>query len=99
MISTPSLTATSATERSPLMEQLGRRIDTDRDGQVTSAEFSSFLTGLMKSLDDEQAPATPARNALSAANAPALTAQASPMTPAQASALLRQTFEPVTRSR
>lgn len=97
--STHSPAATDATARSPLMEQLARRVDADRDGQVTSAEFSSFLAGLMQSLDNEQGAATSPASAPTPAAEPVLPAQPAAMTPAQASALLRQAFEPVVRNR
>lgn len=99
MTSTPSLTATSATERSPLMEQLGRRVDANRDGQVTSAEFANFLEGLTQALDAEQTHTASSAMPAPAAGAQTLPVQEPVMTPAQASALLRQAFEPVTRSR
>jgi len=98
----PLVSSTGATERSPLVEQLARRVDGNRDGQVTSAEFSSFLADLMQSLDGEQAtsrePAAPASaGAHQAAVLPGTDVAA--LTPAQGAALLRQAFAPVTRSR
>jgi len=96
--STPSFTATSATERSPLVEQLARRADADRNGQVTSAEFSSFLEGLMQSLNDDQVSTTPSAPP-PAASVPTLPVQEPVMTRAQATTLLRQAFEPLTRTR
>ena len=97
MITTTSLpTSSNVTERSPLLDQLARKIDADRDGTLTSAEFSQFLAGLMQSLDEEQ------RSASSATTDPTpamlLNMQSPAMTPAQASALLRKAFEPVTRT-
>lgn len=97
MITATSLqTSSNVTDRSPLLDQLARRVDTDRDGQLTSAEFSRFLAGLMQSLDEEQ------RSASSAATEPTpamlLNTQPPAMTPAQASALLRRAFEHVTRT-
>jgi hypothetical protein len=49
------ISGTGHADRSQLVEQLARRVDTNRDGQVTSAEFSNFLSGLMQSLDEEAA--------------------------------------------
>jgi hypothetical protein len=43
----------AATELSPLVEQLAKRADANRDGKVTSAEFMEFLTKLTASLDDD----------------------------------------------
>lgn len=93
-----------APDRSQLIDQLARRVDTNRDGQVTSGEFSTFLSGLMQSLDKEQssyrtdaAPAStqstdPSTILLSVGNAGQLTR-------AQGAALLRQAFEAVTKAR
>ena len=93
-----------ATDRSQLIDQLARRVDTNRDGQVTSGEFSTFLSGLMQSLDKEQssyrtqsdpASAQPVDSStilLSAGNAGQLTR-------AQGAALLRQAFEAFTKAR
>lgn len=79
MININSLThpiATNGTEtvRSPLLEQIARRADVNRDGTVTNSEFSEFLSGLMKSLEEESAksvdvaapavPATPAESSI-----------------------------------
>ena len=52
--------ATTGTDnaRSPLIDQLARRADANRDGNVTSAEFNNFLSGLMESLEaDRREPA------------------------------------------
>ena len=48
----------SAAELAPLVEQLAKRADTNRDGKVSSAEFSDFLTKLMQSIDDEHGAGT-----------------------------------------
>ena len=94
------LPSAGATERSSLVEELTRRVDANRDGEVTSAEFANFLSALTQSLDDEQAAARgtadPSAPTVPAGPAPA---DAAPMTPAQAAHMLRQAFEPVTRSR
>jgi hypothetical protein len=101
----PHISSAGATERSPLVEQLARKVDGNRDGEVTSAEFSHFLSSLMQSLDSEltadrgpdpSAP-SPAAAAPSAVLLPA--AEPGALTRAQGAALLRQAFEPVTRSR
>jgi hypothetical protein len=43
----------AATELAPLVEQLAKRADANRDGKVTSAEFMEFLTKLTSSLDED----------------------------------------------
>lgn len=43
----------AATEVAPLVEQLAKRADANRDGKVTSAEFMEFLTELTSSLDGD----------------------------------------------
>ncbi len=43
----------ASTEVAPLVEQLAKRADANRDGKVTSAEFMEFLTKLTSSLDDD----------------------------------------------
>lgn len=97
----PHISHHGATERSPLIEQLARKVDGNRDGQVTSVEFSDFLSSLMQSLDHELASQREAGPALTASSAPAtpLSAEAAPLTRAQGAELLRQAFTPVTRSR
>ncbi len=35
----------------PLVDQLAKRADTNRDGQVSNTEFSQFLATLMESLE------------------------------------------------
>ena len=98
-----ALSGTGTADGSQLVEQLARRVDTNRDGQVTSAEFSSFLSGLMQSLDTELAserqPDAPAASTGAASPVLPSIAEAGPMTPAQGARLLRQAFETVTRSR
>jgi hypothetical protein len=98
-----ALTGTGTADGSQLVEQLARRVDTNRDGQVTSAEFSSFLSGLMQSLDTElaserQPDVQAASPGAGSAVLPSI-AEAGPVTPAQGARLLRQAFETVTRSR
>ena len=101
----PHISITGATERSPLVEQLARKVDGNRDGQVTSAEFSSFLSSLMQSLDSESAsrhePGPVAASPAAAEPSPVLLPAAEPgtLTRAQGAALLRQAFDTVTRSR
>lgn len=100
----PHISSTGATERSPLVEQLARKVDGNRDGQVTSAEFSSFLSSLMQSLDSEltadRAPDATAPSPAAASSAVMLpAAEPGTLTRAQGAALLRQAFETVTRSR
>lgn len=97
IFTTPLPTSSNITERSPLLDQLARKIDTNRDGQLTSGEFSEFLAGLMQSLDDEQRSASPGTS--EPASAGLLNTPQPAMTPAQASALLRKAFEHVTRTR
>jgi hypothetical protein len=50
----------AAGKLAPLVERLGKRADVNRDGHVTSDEFSEFLAKLTASLDAEHAakPAT-----------------------------------------
>jgi hypothetical protein len=100
----PLISSTSTTERSPLVEQLARKVDGNRDGQVTSAEFSNFLSSLMQSLDSEltsHRDAGPATPSAPIEPSPVVLAagEAGPLTRAQGAALLRQAFETVTRSR
>ena len=101
----PLISDTSGTGRSQLVEQLARRLDTNRDGQVTSAEFSSFLSNLMQSLDTEQAsqgaPGDRAQVPANGESSPVLLSlqDAGSLTRAQGAALLRQAFETVSRSR
>lgn len=93
-----------AADRSQLVEQLARRVDTNRDGQVTSNEFSTFLSSLMQSLDQEQ---TSTRTQPDPAQAPVADASAvllsvgpaGQLTRAQGTALLRQAFETLTKAR
>ena len=70
---------------------------------MTSAEFLNFLSSLMQSLDHElasQRDAAPVPSAATAEpSATLLTAEAVPLTRAQGAELLRQAFNPVTRSR
>jgi hypothetical protein len=42
-----NLTSTRTTGESPLVEQLAKRADVNRDGKVSSEEFSDFLTSLL----------------------------------------------------
>lgn len=99
----PLISNHGATERSPLVDQLARKVDGNRDGQVTSAEFSNFLSSLMQSLDHELASQRDAGAMASAAtaepSATRLSAEAVPLTRAQGAELLRQAFNPVSRSR
>ncbi len=100
-----ALSGTGSADKSQLVEQLARRVDTNRDGQVTSAEFSSFLSELMQSLDTDVASAHqaagPAQAASSGEASPVLlsVAEAGTLTRAQGARLLRQAFESITRSR
>jgi hypothetical protein len=100
-----ALSGTGTTERSQLVEQLARRVDTNRDGQVTSAEFSNFLSGLMQSLDSElestrQADAPDQAAPTGEASSVLLSVpETGAMTRAQGARMLRQAFETVTRSR
>ena len=43
-----------ASELAPLLQQLAKKADTNRDGQVSSTEFTDFLGKLMQSLDESQ---------------------------------------------
>jgi hypothetical protein len=101
----PLIANTGTTERSSLVEQLARRADGNRDGQVTSAEFSTFLANLMQSLDSEQAAQRESEAPGAPASAGVQTTTVLPgtdgaaLTRAQGAALLRQAFEPVARSR
>jgi hypothetical protein len=52
-LTTHLATTSTADARSPLLDQIARRADVNRDGNVTSAEFSNFLSGLMESLEAE----------------------------------------------
>lgn len=95
---------TNATDRSQLVEQLARRVDVNRDGQVTSAEFSTFLSGLMKSLDDESAakapvPAATEHDATDSSPVLVSVADAGQLTRAQGAALLRQALTSVSGAR
>lgn len=94
-----------APDRSQLIDQLARRVDTNRDGQVTSGEFSTFLSGLMQSLDKEQSSnrteVAPSASAHPAESSTILLSvgNAGQLTRAQGAALLRQAFEAVTKAR
>lgn len=100
-----ALSGTGTADRTQLVEQLARRVDSNRDGQVTTAEFSSFLSGLMQSLDTDLASARQSDVSAQAAPpsdaSPVLlsVADVSTMTRAQGERLLRQAFETITRSR
>lgn len=83
-------------ERSPLIDQLARRADANRDGQITRAELDNFLSDLTRALDSElerhrAAAGDPPPAATS--TTPVLAADLTAMTRAQASALLRQALE------
>jgi hypothetical protein len=98
------ISGTNAADRSQLVEQLARRVDVNRDGQVTSAEFSSFLSGLMKSIDEESTarPSTPVAGETPASDSsPVLVsvADAGQLTRAQGAQLLRQALSSVSRAR
>jgi hypothetical protein len=99
------ISGTGHADRSQLVEQLARRVDTNRDGQVTSAEFSNFLSGLMQSLDEEAAShrtvEAPMQRAAAGDTSPVLlsVSDAGALTRAQGAALLRQAFESMARSR
>lgn len=75
--------------QSPLLDQLSRRADADRDGTVSTAEFSAFLTSLVQSLDDETAQAKQAAASEPVAQpvTPAPSPTGSPSAKAMASAL------------
>lgn len=96
---------TNATDRSQLVEQLARRVDVNRDGQVTSAEFSNFLSGLMKSLDEDAAATPPVptvgEHAAADDHSPVLVsvADAGQLSRAQGAQLLRQALTSVSRAR
>jgi hypothetical protein len=78
-------------ELAPLLQQLARRADVNRDGQVTSAEFNDFLSKLTSSLDDEvknpAAAASPDDARTPAAAVTELRASASAATRSHAAAL------------
>lgn len=42
-------------ERPTLVDQLARKADVNRDGTVTTAEFTAFLGGLLQTLDRDEA--------------------------------------------
>ena len=93
-----------ATDRSQLINQLARRVDSNRDGQVTSGEFSTFLSGLMQSLDKKQSSHRTQSDPTSAEPVDSSTillsvGSAGQLTRAQGAALLRQAFEAVTKAR
>ncbi len=95
-----------ATDRSQLIDQLARRVDTNRDGQVTSGEFSTFLSGLMQSLDKEQSsyrtqpdPASASAQPVDSSTILLSAGNAGQLTRAQGAALLRQAFEAFTKAR
>jgi hypothetical protein len=95
-----------AADRTQLIEQLARRVDTNRDGQVTSGEFSTFLSGLMQSLDNEQSsfrtqgdPSVPSAPTADPSTILLSVGDAGQLTRAQGAALLRQAFESITRAR
>lgn len=94
--------ATTGTEnaRSPLIDQLARRADANRDGNVTSAEFSHFLSGLMESIEAEtREPAAqpPAASAATVPGAPELLKTAS--SPSAAADALRRAIAAATKER
>ena len=99
------ISGTNSADRSQLVEQLARRVDANRDGQVTSAEFSNFLSSLMQSLDQETAAGrvaeAPIQRAAAGDTSPALlsVSDAGALTRAQGAALLRHAFESVARNR
>jgi hypothetical protein len=101
----PLISSAGATERSQLTEQLARRVDGNRDGQVTSAEFSNFLSSLMQSLDGELAshresnPAAPSPAAAEPSPALLPLTEPAPLSRAQGATLLRQAFDTATWSR
>lgn len=87
MISTTNIRSseTGSTERSPLMDQLAKQADTNRDGNVTTREFSAFLSSLTESLDKDLQRSAADVNAPGASAPPAATTPAvSPHTAAQA---------------
>ena len=91
-----SSAAATSSERSPLIEQLVRRADADRDGQLTTAEFSAFLEGLVQSLDRDQAaarPDAPAEPTAAAVSSPAPVDIAAALSRARAASQLRQAFD------
>ena len=95
-----------AADRSQLIDQLARRVDANRDGQVTSGEFSTFLSGLMQSLDQEQssnrtevAPSLASAHPVDSSTILLSVGNAGQLTRAQGAALLRQAFEAVTKAR
>jgi len=101
----PLVSNANGVDPSQLVEQLARRVDTNRDGQVTSTEFSAFLSNLMQSLDTEQAAQQERGDRPQAAGSgdalPVMLSlqDAGSLTRAQGAALLRQAFETVSRSR
>ena len=95
---------TGGADRSQLVEQLARRVDVNHDGKVTSAEFASFLSSLMQSLDEEVAShreveAPIQRAAAGDRTSALLSAGNAALTRAQGAALLRQAFESVAGNR
>lgn len=89
--------AGASAPRSPLVDQLARRADADHDGQVTSAEFASFLSELMQSLDDDlsahrASTIEPRIDGRSGASPAATAVDAVALTPAQGAALLERAF-------
>lgn len=49
-VNTLTSTTTAASDLAPLVKQLAKRADLNKDGQVSTTEFSQFLTGLLESI-------------------------------------------------
>lgn len=102
---THTTSATPTGDDARLVEQLARRADTDRNGRVSSDELTSFLSELMRSLDEETAAdrtatasSAPAPRVAGESGAPP-SIDAVPMTPAQGAELLRRAFGSTERFR
>lgn len=50
---TSPTSSNAAASRAAIAERIGPNTDSNRDGRVTSDEFSNFLAGLMQLLDQE----------------------------------------------
>lgn len=98
MITTAHLRGTEVGERprTSLIDQLARKADANKDGTVSSAEFTAFLSSLTESLDhEEQAAKTPSASAtdLGPGAAPAVPALRSADGQASAAQALRRAIQ------
>jgi hypothetical protein len=90
----------AAAELAPLVEQLAKRADSNRDGKVSSSEFNDFLTKLMQSIDDEHGTtAEGTERPGTTATGPVPVASASVQTPASAASAIRAIVAAVSKER